>query len=48
MKLQKSPCIYNDIKKVCAGEGQFYEEYHVIHVDRTIELEKLPFSQPPM
>lgn len=43
MKLQKSPCIYSDTKKVCAGEGNFYEERHVIQVDRIIELEKLPF-----
>lgn len=43
MKLQKSPCIYSDTKKVCAGEGIFYGECHIIHVDRTIELEKLPF-----
>lgn len=43
MKLQKNPCIYSDTKKVCAREGNFYEECLIMHVDRIIELEKLPF-----
>lgn len=42
MKLQKSNAFIVILNR-CAGEGHFYEECHIIHVDRTIALEKLPF-----